>query len=99
MKTMLRHLFGCCLILISSLAQAATVPPPCGTQLLDVVIMLDRTTSVSSTERDAEASAAKNLLDTFISINGGHRVAIGAFNANARPVQKLRPAFPQTTPI
>ncbi|EKD41206.1 MAG: hypothetical protein ACD_73C00802G0001, partial [uncultured bacterium] len=61
-------------------AQATTAPVTCGTKTIDLVIMMDRTGSVSTTARAAEAAAAKSLLDTFINLNAGHKVAIGAFN-------------------
>ena len=56
----------------------------CAEQLVDVVIMLDRSSSIDrQVELPAEANAAKALLDTFITLNSGHKVAVGAFSETA----------------
>lgn len=56
-------------------AQAQT----CGSQPVDLVLMLDRTASVSSTARNNERDAANSLLSTLATLDVGHRVSIGRF--------------------
>lgn len=56
----------------------------CAEQLVDVVIMLDRSSSIDrAVELPAEAAAAKTLLDTFITLGSGHKVAVAAFSETA----------------
>jgi len=53
--------------------------PTCGQQAADIVIMLDRTGSVSSTARVAERDAANSLLASLAGSGAAHNVAIGRF--------------------
>ncbi|HKY64245.1 MAG TPA: vWA domain-containing protein [bacterium] len=54
-------------------------PEECGQQAVNVCIMLDRTGSVSSSERTNEATAAKTLVGQIANLDNGTRVAIGRF--------------------
>ncbi len=65
--------------------QASQVGDDCGDEPVDVCIMLDRTGSVSDTERQAEEDAAKALVDLILNVNANPntRVAVGAFGSSA----------------
>jgi len=51
----------------------------CGEEIVDMVIMLDRTRSVSSGNLQIEEDAAIALLQTFIDNNAGHSAGLGRF--------------------
>jgi len=74
-----------CLGILPSL-QAQPAPTQCGQQAADIVIMLDRTTSVSGTARVAERDAANSLLASLAGSGAAHNVAIGRFpDSNSEP--------------
>lgn len=77
---------ACLLALWAALAFAPRISlaAGCAEQLVDVVIMLDRSSSIDrAVELPAEAAAAKTLLDTFITLGSGHKVAVAAFSSTA----------------
>ncbi|MFO1462508.1 MAG: vWA domain-containing protein [bacterium] len=78
-------------------AQAA-VGDSCGEQPVNICIMMDRTGSVSSTERTDEATAAKGLIDQIATLNNGTKVGIGRFGdaTNGGSDAEMRDAEPST---
>lgn len=72
--------------------------PACGQEAADIVIMLDRTGSVSASERAVEAAAANTLINLLGTLNNGQRVGIGRFggasSSNAEIVQHLTTVTP-----
>lgn len=55
--------------------------PSCGAEPVDVAIVLDRTGSVSNSNRALEANAAKQLLALLANIDAGHHASIIRFAA------------------
>ena len=80
---------GC---LFSSSAFAGGTPPPvaCGDSAdADIVIMIDRTGSISSSEMAQEKNAAKTLLQFFDGALVQPRVSIGTFNVQSGPDARI----------
>lgn len=61
----------------------AVPAPTCGQEPADVVLMLDRTGSISNSDRANEIAAANSLLSKFAALNNGQRAAIGHFGKNS----------------
>lgn len=74
---------------IISTSHAAAEPPPCGQIPADIVLMLDRTPSVSAENRRREAEAAKGFIDKIAQQNIGSRIGIGRFGANASGLAEI----------
>ncbi len=66
------------LIMITFSLRAEAVPQQCGTTPADVYLMMDRTGSVSTANRNLERDAAKSLVDLLLSVPN-NRVAVGRF--------------------
>jgi len=77
-------------IFLSSNVACAYVPPLCGTSAnADVVIMIDRTGSLSASEMTQQKNAAKTLLNFFSFATIKPKVAIGTFNVQLVPDARI----------
>ncbi|MBX7147729.1 VWA domain-containing protein [bacterium] len=68
------------LLQITSAQGAAVAPIPCGENAADIVLMLDRTGSISSTTRTKEAAAANAFIDAVTGTGTSHKISVGRFN-------------------
>lgn len=81
MKFYCTLIFSLVLVLFTPCSARAEAPT-CGQIPADIVLMLDRTPSVSPSNRQLEAEAAKSFVDKISSQNIGSRVAIGRFGGD-----------------
>lgn len=72
--------------------------PTCGQEAADIFIMLDRTGSVSASERTLEAQAANSLINLLGTLNNGQRVAIGRFSGTNSTNAELVTPLTTVTP-
>lgn len=72
--------------------------PTCGQEAADIFIMLDRTGSVSASERALEAQAANSLINLLGTLNNGQRVALGRFSGSSSTNAELVTTLTTVTP-